>query len=230
LLYVKKMKDEIIIQKNELGNIKSSLDYFLKFNTPKNARILDVGCNYGSLIYNMYRLGYKNIYGIDINKQSIKQGRKSYKHIRTRLKAYDGNEMPFKDETFDVILMFDVIEHILNIEKFLKEQVYRILKKGGIFIFQTPNKPLNIIWEIINKKSFTKYKEYHYSLQTYSSLRKLLEHSGFNSIEIERYNTKSKHNKNKVKAKLGFIGSMLLDIISIMPLRLQSNFWGSGRR
>jgi len=61
--------------------------------------------------------------------------------------------------------MFDVIEHIPNIEDFLKGQVYRVLKEKGIFVFQTPNKIINIPWEIINQRSLTKWKKYHCSLQ-----------------------------------------------------------------
>jgi len=214
----------------EQGNIQSSLDYFLKFNIPKNAKIIDVGCNRGSLIYNLYKQGYKNVYGIDINKESIKQGKGNYKSIKTKLRTYDGKEVPFKRETFDVILMFDVIEHIPNVGTFLKEEIYRVLKNGGMFIFQTPNKPINILWEIIEQKSFIKYKKYHCSLQTYFSLKKLLKNSGFNNIKIEKYNIKTEHNKNKIKSELSFLGILLLNLISIMPLKLQSNFWGSGKK
>ena len=157
---------KITLQKQELGNVQSSLDYFLKFNIPKNAKILDLGCNYGSLIHNLYLKGYKNIYGIDVNKKSIQKGKESYKKISKKLINYDGRKIPFKDDSFDVVLMFDVIEHVSNIQDFLKNEVYRILKEKGNFIFQTPNKIINIPWEIINQKSFTKWKNYHCSLQT----------------------------------------------------------------
>ncbi|MFA5333559.1 MAG: class I SAM-dependent methyltransferase [Candidatus Nanoarchaeia archaeon] len=214
----------------EYGNIESSLDYFLKFNIPKKAKILDIGCSYGTLINNLYKLGYKNVYGIDINKEVIIQGKKKYKFIKNRLKIYNGINIPFQNEIFDVILMFDVIEHIPQVEIFLKEQVFRILKKNRIFIFQTPNKHINIPWEIIQHKSFTKYKKYHCSLQTYLNLKKILIQSGFKDIKLEKYNIKTEHNINKIKVKLGVFGIFLLNIISIMPLVFQSNFFGSGRK
>lgn len=212
----------------EHGNIQSSLDYFLKFNIPKNAKILDIGCNYGTLIYNLYKLGYKNVFGIDINKEAINQGKKNYKSIKNKLKIYDGINISFQKESFDVVLMFDVIEHIPNVQNFLKEQVYKILKKQGIFIFQTPNKYINIPWSIIYDRSFYNYKRYHCSLQTYSSLKKLLKNSGFKNIKLEKYNINTEHNINKLKFKLGVFGIFLLNIISIMPLIFQSNFFGRG--
>lgn len=214
----------------EHGNVQSSLDYFLKFNIPKNAKILDVGCNYGSLIYNLSRLGYKNVYGIDVNKDSINKGKKSYTFIKNRLKVYSGKKIPFKDNSFDVVFMFDVIEHIPNVQDFLKKEVYLLLKKGGTFIFQTPNKYLNIPWEIINQKSFTKWKRYHCSLQTYYNLKKLLENANFKEIKIEKGNLLTEHNKEKVKKKLGFLGLSLLYLLQKMPLSFYSNFWGSGRK
>jgi 2-polyprenyl-3-methyl-5-hydroxy-6-metoxy-1,4-benzoquinol methylase len=86
------IKGKTIKQKKEHGNIDSSLEYFLKFNIPKNAKILDIGCNYGSLIYNLYKDGYKNVYGIDINKKTIEEGKKYYKKIRNRIKIYNGGK------------------------------------------------------------------------------------------------------------------------------------------
>ena len=40
------------------------------------------------------------------------------------------------DESFDVILMFDVIEHIPAVDRYLKNEVYRVLKKGGLLLFK----------------------------------------------------------------------------------------------
>lgn len=221
---------KLVLQKKELGNIKSSIDYFLKFNISKNTKILDIGCNYGSLIYNLYRKGYKNIQGIDINKNSTTQGKKSYKKISQKIQVYNGEKIPFKNKSFDIVLMFDVIEHIPQVEKFLKKEVYRVLKKGGIFIFQTPNKYVNIPWEIINQRSFNKWKEYHCSLQTKISLRKILEQAGFQEIVIEKNTILTEHNKNKVKRKIGVFGLPLLYILQIIPLSLYPNLWGYARK
>jgi len=223
------MESKIRTLPQEHGNISSSLDYFLKFDIPKNAKILDVGCGW-SLAYNIFLKGYKNIEGIDVDKERIKKGKKNYPNFSKKIKYYSGKKIPFSDNSFDVVLMFDVIEHIPNVEKFLKEEVYRVLKKGGIFIFQTPNKWINIPWEIINKKSFTKWKEYHCSLQTKRSLYHLLRKSGFKDIIIEKGNILTEHNKSKVRKKLGPLGLILLYFLSILPLSLNPNLWESGRR
>ncbi|MBS3072877.1 class I SAM-dependent methyltransferase [Candidatus Pacearchaeota archaeon] len=215
----------IIIQKNELGNIKASLDYISKFNLDKKSKILDIGANYGSLIFNLYNEGYKNVFGVDINRESIKLGKQKYKKIKFNLMEYNGKKLPFKDNSSNVILMFDVIEHITNIQEFLEKEVYRVLKKGGIFIFQTPNKYINVPWEIIHSRSL-RYREYHCSLQTYWSLKKLLNTSGFKSVKIEKHDIYTEHNIKKVNKYMGVFGIFILKLMLKNPIFLYPNFYG----
>jgi len=231
--YTLKVNKTLILSDREHGNIQASFEYFMKFNIPKNAKILDIGCNYGSLIYNLYLNGYENIYGIDINKKAVQEGKNDYKLISKNIKQYPGEKVPFKDEEFDVVLMFDVIEHILNIEKFLENEVYRVLKKDGYFVFQTPNKYINIPWEIVSSKSLIKWKEwkdYHCSLQTKNSLNSLLIKSGFSNILLEKNKICTEHNKTKLRKRFGFIGPILLMILEKMPLSFYPNFYGCARK
>jgi ubiquinone/menaquinone biosynthesis C-methylase UbiE len=48
------------------------------------------------------------------------------------------NALPFEDNTFDAVLCDWVLEHVSSPEQFLRE-VRRVLKKGGVFLFRTPN-------------------------------------------------------------------------------------------
>ncbi len=223
-------KNNIITQPHELGNIQASLDYFLKFNIPQNAKILDLGCNYGSLIFNLYSIGYQNVYGIDINPDSIEKGKNNYSLIADKLNVHQPGTTPFYNNEFDVILMFDVIEHVPNIKTFIKNEVWRILKPGGLFIFQTPNKLINIPWEIISKKSWTKWKEYHCSLQTIFTLQQLLSNADFNDLAIEKGNVLTQHNITKVNKIFGPIGAYFLHMLQKFPLTIYPNFWGSAKK
>ena len=51
--------------------------------------------------------------------------------------------LPFKDESFDCVVSFQVIEHIKRDEAFVAE-VHRVLRKGGLFIVSTPNRPMSL--------------------------------------------------------------------------------------
>lgn len=221
---------DIVSLSGERGNIKSSLDYCLKLKIPKDNLILDIGCRYGSLVFNLYRLGYKNVFGIDRDRDAIAIGKNRYDVVSDRLIVYPGKHLPFDDNSFDTILMFDVIEHIPKVDLFMKKEVYRVLKKGGLFIYQTPNKYMNIPWEIIHKKSVFKWRNYHCSLQTVQSLREILLRVGFSSIVIEKYNIVTEHNRKKLQTRLGFLGSFVLNILRLMPLNYYPNLWGNAKK
>ena len=60
-----------IWMREKFDNRISLIETFCK----KRGKILDVGCNYGSLIYNSYKFGYKKVYGLDINSENIKIGK-----------------------------------------------------------------------------------------------------------------------------------------------------------
>lgn len=224
--------NNITVQQKEFGNIHSSISYFEKFDIPKNKRILDVGCSYGSLLYNMNNAGYKKVYGIDINKKFINHGQKKYKIIAENLVHYDGRRIPFPDNSFDVIVSFDVLEHIPNLDSFLKKEIWRVLKPGGLFIFQTPNKYINIIWVYIDNKfnPFTTWWREHCSLQTYWSLKKLLKRTEFKEITIEKNNIFTNHNINKVKKRTGILGYYVLKIISHAHITIYPNLWGIAKK
>jgi len=128
-------QDKVVSFKKEQGNIESSFEYFKKFKLNKNVRVLEIGCHYGSLLFNIYKLGYSNIFGLDIKKTCIAQGQEKYQVIANRLLHYSGKKLPFQDSYFDIVLMFDVIEHIPNIQDFLTNQAGRVLKRDGGFDF-----------------------------------------------------------------------------------------------
>jgi ubiquinone/menaquinone biosynthesis C-methylase UbiE len=85
--------------------------------------------------FNLYKQDYNIVYGIDVGEKAINIGKRKYKEILNNLQFYNGKNLPFEKEKFDVILMFDIIEHISNVGRYLKKEVFRVLKNGGVLIF-----------------------------------------------------------------------------------------------
>ena len=125
---------------NKLDNLNISyyskyIRFIKKYLPNKKSTFLDVGCGNGTVLNILSKSNYKNIYGIDISKLFIKYARS--KGIK-KVYYYNGKIFPFKDNFFDLVGSFNVLEHTENPEKFLKDQV-ALLKKGGHIITSCPN-------------------------------------------------------------------------------------------
>lgn len=116
---------------------EDSTRYFLSLFEPKpGAKVLDCGCwdgantlKYGKII------GAKEVYGIEINKLKAKEAEKK----GVRVKVGNLNEkLPFQSNSFDSVVAYHVIEHLVNARGFAAE-MNRVLKKGGYAIIGTPN-------------------------------------------------------------------------------------------
>ena len=125
--------------------IKENLiEHFLlkKNNIPlKNLEILDIGCGGGLLSEPMSRLG-ANVTGIDASKNNINIAKHHLK--KSKLKINYLNCSPENLNTskkFDVILNMEIVEHVENIDNFIK-QSSKFLKKNGIMFVATLNQTL----------------------------------------------------------------------------------------
>lgn len=104
----------------------------------KSASILDLGCGDGNFVYWLNSSGYVNARGVDISSQQINAGKSmgisaiEVSDIKTFLST--------KKESFDFIVMRDVIEHFTRDEVFeILELVNASLKPGGSIMIQVPN-------------------------------------------------------------------------------------------
>jgi ubiquinone/menaquinone biosynthesis C-methylase UbiE len=102
--------------------------------------ILDIGCRWGRDIENIIALNVGvNIVGIDISFDAeYAHERLSNTNKATLLQA-QGEALPFRNGAFDIVISSEVVEHIDDTNKFIKE-VNRILKKHGTFIVSTPSR------------------------------------------------------------------------------------------
>ena len=105
--------------------------------TARDARIIDVGCGIGGVLYALNRLGYSEVTGVDISPEQVAMARAAgYRVIQQDvLRFLDGQR-----ESVDCVIAFDVIEHLNKDEAFaFLDGCFSALKEGGSIIIQTPN-------------------------------------------------------------------------------------------
>ena len=107
----------------------------------KNLKILDVGCGGGIICEPLARLGAK-VTGIDFAPNNIKVAKLHSEKNKLKINyIYKDIEKSKIDEKFDVILMFEVLEHLDNWKKTIKK-IKKNLNENGIIIISTINRNL----------------------------------------------------------------------------------------
>lgn len=115
---------------------------------PDDARVLDVGAAAGSFIAACNQLGYR-CEGIEPWEEARLNAIRlsEYLGIPIRIMAGTAEAIPYDDHTFDVVHASSVIEHVLDLEKSIAE-IYRVLKPGGVFWFNSASSMCPVQGEI----------------------------------------------------------------------------------
>ena len=144
---IKYIKDNII----KKFNLNSS-------NKPlKTINILDIGCGGGLLSEPMSRLG-ANVVGIDASKKNIEVAKFHAKKNKLKINYICASpEMLKMQKKFDVILSMEIIEHVEDINFFIKKSS-ELLKKNGLMFIATLNKTLkSYIFAIVGAEYILKW-------------------------------------------------------------------------
>jgi ubiquinone/menaquinone biosynthesis C-methylase UbiE len=127
-----------------IANKQSVKDYFLPVIQQfikSSDRVLDYGCGSGGFLLSMAPY-CKEIVGVDIAEQFIAAGQESIKQagiMHASLQHIPYNKLPFPPESFDALIMVDVLHHLDNLPDRLFEAM-RVLKPNGTIIIFEPNK------------------------------------------------------------------------------------------
>lgn len=123
----------------EVARWKALEHYLLNVAKVSDAKlVLDYGAGAG-LHVDLWRQAFPqaDLYGCDISSTAGEKCVAKYPHLTGRYRRIDNDRVDFPDEMFDVILSIEVMEHVEDLEAYLRE-IYRLLKPGGKFIWTTP--------------------------------------------------------------------------------------------
>jgi SAM-dependent methyltransferase len=114
-----------------------------RWGDPAGKRVVDLGSSRGLFLA---RFSESERAGIEIDPEERRRGAEhGVEAVEHFINAFDGNRMtarlPFADESVDVVLAGEIIEHIVDTEAFLRE-IRRVLRRGGAVVLSTPN----ILW------------------------------------------------------------------------------------
>lgn len=101
---------------------------------PKQAAVLDVGTSTGTNLRMLREIGFGNVAGLDFSRDAIAYCEsKGFGGVREG----DICAMPFADDSFDLVLATDIIEHVDDDQTALHE-IARVLKPGGLVLVTVP--------------------------------------------------------------------------------------------
>jgi SAM-dependent methyltransferase len=191
------------------------------------AEVLEIGSGTGNLLRRLVDQGYP-ARGVEINRELIAESRRW--HGQLPIEAVDGVGLPFADASFDIVLSFDVFEHIPDSDAHLAE-VRRVLRPGGYYLMQTPNKWTNVAFETIRWRSFTKFRTDHCSLHTLRELTARLQRHGF-TVEALDVPVVNDFFRDKVRRHLGAAAVRALTVVNPdrLPLWLRTNLYVRAQR
>lgn len=124
--------------------VESVLDFFrsgrareLKKQLNKNthASILDIGCGNGRFLFYLQKLGFKNLYGVELPGNSAERATKL---PSLNIKIGEIEQTDYQAESFDAITLFHVLEHMKN-PILILQKINTWLKKEGILMVSFPN-------------------------------------------------------------------------------------------
>jgi SAM-dependent methyltransferase len=101
-------------------------------------RVLDIACGTG---YGSHALAAeaRSVVGLDVAADAVAYAARSYRLPNVSWLSGSGTSLPFRESSFDVVVAFEVIEHLHDWERLITE-ARRVLTPDGVFVVSTPNK------------------------------------------------------------------------------------------
>jgi len=138
----------------------------------KDKEVLEVACGGGMGLGYLSQVA-KKIVGGDIDELNLKYAIEHYKgNGKIELRIIDAHELPFENNNFDVVILYEALYYLNQPERFIKE-ARRILRNNGVLLICTVNRD----WSDFNPSSYS--KKYFSATELYSLVSQY-----FSSVEL----------------------------------------------
>lgn len=190
-------------------NICQKIQLYMK---ERPVKLLDFGCGLGHFLDSAYDFGY-SIQGVEFNKYAINYIRKRYTY---RIIPYE--DFIKMDEKFDVVTLFDVIEHLQDPFETLN-RFSTLINNDGLIIISTMDSHSYISRLLgLRLEDFRRIREHIYFFSR-KNLTILLEKLGFEILEVasQGHTFEMRHLCERIKNSLPLVGNILAFILKIFP-------------
>lgn len=159
------------------GVFAKSMSLIDKSCNYKKGKLLDIGCGHGFFLQIAKEAGW-DAFGLDLCEPAVEYANSKGLNV-TNFSLLEKN---YKDEEFDVVTMFYVLEHLPDPLQYLRE-IYRILKTDGILFLRVPHTtPIVKALKIINIPNKLYDAPSHISDFSPSTIKVFLQKAGFTDI------------------------------------------------
>jgi len=216
------------VEKVILHRLDELSDIIVRYK--RKARLLEVGPGFGLLSSFLLQKGNYELEVVEPALVPRYLSKKVYKLHKMDLETF----LKKRKKKYDLIIMFDVIEHLKNPQQSLVK-LNASLNKGGILVIQTPNYQ-SIMQEFTKKWSWWMVEDHKWFF-TPSSLHKILNKTGFTDIYTNTYEDwrdfKKNLDGNFTHLKISFFRKLakMLFFIPFVPFYFLTRniFWKEGR-
>jgi ubiquinone/menaquinone biosynthesis C-methylase UbiE len=170
--------------------------------------VLEVACGSGPGLRTLEAVSRKVVAG-DISPGLVEMAR-SHSGSNVDLHVFDASSMPFPQETFDVVIIFEAIYYLPSFESFL-EEAKRVLRKGGSLLISTANKDLFDFTPSPYSSDYFGTKE----------LLEALEKSGFEANLYGYHSVDEVSNRQKLLRPIKFLASHM----NLVPRTMKGKEW-----
>lgn len=184
----------------------------------RRKKILDVGCLGGKFSQLMQQQN-NEVWGVELNPVAAAAAAQLGIQVKVA-NVEDG--LPFENERFDVVNAGEILEHLYDTKYFL-EEAYRVLVRGGLFLFSTPN--LNSFENRIQVarggylSMAGTYPEDHFGehvrVFNLEKIRELCEITGFEIIDVQGVPLLKSHGK-WMDWSLGLFGKVFPSVTKLL--------------
>jgi 2-polyprenyl-6-hydroxyphenyl methylase/3-demethylubiquinone-9 3-methyltransferase len=169
------------------GDVLSKL---IEHNVEESSRCLDVGCGAGETYAQVIHARAASYKGVDVSARAVEIARSGGLDAQV---IDDAAALPFDDNTFDVAVCIEVLEHLFSPHVAVNE-IRRVLRPGGRLIVSAPNVAywrlrVNLVLGVWNPLGDAlaieqPWRDPHIRFFTPVTLRRMLEQAGFPTVEV----------------------------------------------